>query len=267
MAATSASFPKFKDVPTELRQTIWEIAAPLNPNTTNVIVVHFTQTAYHQLSTKGNTRTPQLDYMFKLYSPSGQYGPPAPITDTKEAYDEYVRRNPNELRLNDGQRIRFNASRDTIFMSRESLYALGQYLQRRDASAIQRGLTGFGEIQTLGTPLPHHVREGFVSKKAYGLNRHALSGVTNFVTINNIPGMPNEGLARNDLINMLDAQLRDLLALRKWTPMQVDGIWDVRGEIARGVDRFFGAPDLEERWEELEDEEGLEEARVSGLEG
>lgn len=56
-----------------------------------------------------------------------------------------------------------------------------------------------------------------MSRKAYGLKRRALGGVVSFVMLRDIPGVPDEGLARSELIHDLDAQWRDLLASRMWS--------------------------------------------------
>ncbi|KAH7330354.1 hypothetical protein BKA65DRAFT_554339 [Rhexocercosporidium sp. MPI-PUGE-AT-0058] len=273
MSSQLQTFHNFLSLPPEIRSQVWELSLPPSLNTSNIIHIHFTQQAYHPLPSKRNPRPPKLDYIFKCFSPPGPHGPPTPDTRSREAYASYLRENPHELRLNHGQRIRFNASRDTIFMDRASLYALGQYLLYRDPKIIYRNLKGFRDILTLGTPLRHFNCEGFVSGKAYGLTRCALSGVVRFVMLRDIPGVPDEGVARSDLIYDLDGQLRDLLAMRKWSREIVDGIWEVRERIPGDVDDFFGASDLGERLRELEGvdegdegEEALEEARVLGRE-
>lgn len=264
MYQSAPMFPHSEQLPAEVPSRIRELAIPSNSNQNSLIEIHFTQIACYHNHTKGGKRAPKVDYMFKLDSPAGSHGPPIAPVESREAYAEFERRYPNELRLNKGQSIRFNASQHTIFMSRESLFALGQYLWLRDAATIHRNLKGFNDIQTLGTPMPHCVREGFVSKKAYGLRRHALSGVTNYVVVNDVPGVPHETMAKTELVNKLDAQLRDLLALRNWSPKQVEDIWDVRSAIAAEVDMFFGPPNTGAASDEIEEseEEGLNEARV-----
>ncbi|PVH86100.1 hypothetical protein DL98DRAFT_527110 [Cadophora sp. DSE1049] len=273
MSNQPQTFHKFNSLPPEIRLRIWALSLPPPRNTSNIIHIHFTQTAYlplpkklknkHKHQSKQKLHTPKLSYAFKLFSPTCPHGPPPPDLRSRESYTSYLLQNPHELRLNRGQRIRFNAVRDTIFMDLNSLYALGQYLTYRDQSTIHRNLRGFNDIQTLGTPLRYCDREGFVSRRDYGLTRHALGGVVRFVRVAEMPGVVDEeGMARMEVVRGLKGELRALLASRKWSREIANEIWVVEEGIEGDVDKFFGPPDSEGRFGELEEEEGLDEARV-----
>ncbi|KAL2067243.1 hypothetical protein VTL71DRAFT_1667 [Oculimacula yallundae] len=262
MSIQLASFHSFLSLPTEVRSQVWQLSFPPSTNTSNIIHVHFTQNTYHDIHTKPSTRISKLNYTFKCFSPPGPHGPPIPDIRARDAYADFLRRNPRELCLSQGQRIRFNPSTDTIFMDCASLYAMGQYLLHTDPSIVKRNLKGFGAIQILGTPLSHCDREGFVSQKRNGLMRHALTGVRSFVTMRDIPGVSDEGTARRELIRDLEEQLRSLVALKGAKIGVTEEIWEMIKNIPRDVDLFFGRPDLEDRLvelEEIEEGEGEEE--------
>jgi hypothetical protein len=117
------SFTPFSGLPAELRLQIWDAAS--GGHEPRTIEVRFESTPYYQKATsRKNTLRPctkgSVQYRYVCHSADnlGVLGANA------ESRAVALHHNPNALRLNEEQIIRFNAARDTIHFDLESYYNL-----------------------------------------------------------------------------------------------------------------------------------------------
>jgi hypothetical protein len=226
---------KFSDLPPEVLSRILALAddvdeeIPPGPSAGRTIVIVFTQKPIYRPSRPGDTyagrpaKRAHVHYNYSLVSAAGHHGPAPPDTTNRTTYNEYLRRNPNVLQLNSGQIIRFNATRDTIFMDMLSLFCLGSYLETHSLKSRQRFLKGFGSIRNLATPLLYiKGKEGFDGAGAWALRQKdsfALTGVTdaNHTTLTNIRDAYE---CTEDVANELDSIMDRCLTSRPWRRRQ-----------------------------------------------
>ena len=185
--ASMDSFPLFGELPIEAQGIIWDISNTTPrlkiSNGVNItghgegrtIQVHIRQTPYFQtigdVPVVGRQPVPsgRYEYRWRLWTSDALNQLDFISRDT---WEEYQRRYPDLLELRDDPRsevVRFDASRDTIYLDIQSLFALSDYATNRGEpgfgdQSYGHGLTedsrkahliGFENIQRLAMPIPY----------------------------------------------------------------------------------------------------------------
>lgn len=106
---------------------------------------------------------------------------------SRESRGEYQRMNPQFLRIENGPVIRFNATRDMIFMDATSLFSLHMYTIIPDhllpIPTWPANLQGFNTIQNLQTSLRNNNISGLIPGHGFFVNGAVLAGAIAPVTI------------------------------------------------------------------------------------
>lgn len=106
---------------------------------------------------------------------------------SRESRGEYQRMNPQFLRIENGPVIRFNATRDMIFMDATSLFSLHMYTIIPDhllpIPTWPANLQGFNTIQNLQTSLHNNNISGLIPGHGFFVNGAVLAGAIAPVTI------------------------------------------------------------------------------------
>jgi hypothetical protein len=168
--------------------------------------------------------------------------PPLPnnLNFNRDSCAEVIFQNPNVLELNrvyGTPAIRFNASRDTIYLDFLSLLCLGHYVNLHVPVHGLR-LNGFNQIITLSTPLTQLNHPGIV-----GLRNNApvvLVGiVTNSAVLNRTiqPSINTAIAARDTIRNRLGTEY--VRRLNEWTVKQRDVIFAEFDKLMNAYDAFY----------------------------
>ncbi|KAG4421249.1 hypothetical protein IFR04_005660 [Cadophora malorum] len=193
------TFPNFKRLPAEICAMIWREVAGMTDPRRIVVVIRATNPAYvpHAARRAGSQASRALGgphahvrWTWTCYATEGRYGPPGfvgMLGASRESRGEYQRMNPQFLRIENGPVIRFNATRDMIFMDATSLFSLHMYTIIPDhllpIPTWPANLQGFNTIQNLQTSLRNNNISGLIPGHGFFVNGAVLAGAIAPVTI------------------------------------------------------------------------------------
>ncbi|KAH7395600.1 hypothetical protein BKA64DRAFT_723883 [Cadophora sp. MPI-SDFR-AT-0126] len=187
------AFPQFGKLPPDIRTMIWQEASKISGPRRIVVVIRAANPKYvpHPARRTGSRGFRALAgphayirWTWTCYATTGRFGPPGfvgMLGATRESRGEYLRLNPQFLRLENGPVIHFEAARDSIFMDAKSLFALHMYTIVPDhlipVPKWVANLHGFNQIQNLRTSLRHSNMAGLTPEKGLFGDRAVLAGV------------------------------------------------------------------------------------------